>query len=236
MARVASLALAVAAILAATSAGLLGYEGWVAGEPAEYAISGTVYEDTGGGHLAPAGGATVVLSVNGNAFATYTTGLSGTFDFPAVPAGGFELNVTAYGYGPTVVYTFASRSYSTATQGLQIALEPGGPSNTSVTALTPFGDLETLLAYVGGAAVLLAGGAAVAGGAAYALRRPGGSVTGVIGAGAAVSIPAIVLLLSLGGVFPYVSVVAGVVGGVGGFALVLTTVDVASRPPIDPPP
>jgi hypothetical protein len=229
--RVGSVALAVAAALAAVSAGVLGYEGFVAAEPSEYAVSGIVYEDNGGPAPVPVVGAKVALFVNGAAYATNFTGPGGRFDFPSVPSGGFELNVTAPGpgYGPTVVYTFASKAYSTQTRGLGITLEPGASDNVTVNDLTPFGDLETFLAYVGGAAVLLGGAAGVAAVAALAVRRAGGGVSGVIGAGAAVAVPAVLLVLSLGGTFPLVAVIAGAVGGAGGFALVVATAAVESR-------
>jgi hypothetical protein len=228
-ARVAAIALAAAAVLTAVAAGLLGYEGYVAAEPAVYDVSGTVYQDPAG-VLVPVLGAVVNLSVNGNLFASYTTVANGTFDFPRVPDGGIELNVTATGYSPTVVYTFASRSYTAQVRGLEIGLQPGPANNTSVTALTAFGDLETFLAYVGGAAVLLGGATGLAVAAALGVRRPGGAVTGVIGAGAAVAVPAVLLILSVGSLFPAVAIVSGVAGGAGGFALVLATVEVASRP------
>jgi hypothetical protein len=228
---VASVALGVAAVLAAVSAGLLGYEGSLAAEPTHYVVSGTVYRDTRGGVLVPAAGAAVVLSVDGKYFATNLTGPTGTFAFQSVPAGGIELNVTAAGpgYGSSVVYTFASRSYSTQTHGLQITLEPGAPSNSTVRALTPFGDLETLLAYVGGATVLFAVAAVLAVAAAVVVRRPFGAVVGVIGAGGSVAAPAILVFLSLDSVYPLVTTVAATVGAAGAFALVLTTVELASR-------
>ena len=226
---IASVALAVASVLALVAAGLLGYDGVVASQPATYAVTGTVYRASGN-LLLPVAGASVALSVNGALFATRTTGLSGAFAFTGVPDGGLELNVTASGYGPTVVYTFASRSYSTQTLGLDVLLEPGEPQNSSVDSLTPFGDLETLLAYVGGAAVLLAVAGGVAAAASFAVRRPNGSVTAVVGAGAAVAVPVVLLVLALGDAFPPVAIVAGVVGGIGAFALVLATAGLASRP------
>jgi hypothetical protein len=230
IATVAAIALAAAAVLSAVSAGLLAYDGYVASEPATYLVSGAVYRPSGN-LLVPLVGATVALSSNGEAYASTTTGTTGTFSFPRVPAGGIELNVTASGYGPLVVYTFASRSYSTQTQGLALSLSPGTPDNQTVTALTPFGDLETLLAYAGGSAVLLGLAAATSAVGAIALRRPEGAAPGVIGAGAAVAVPALLVLLSVAGAFPVAAYVGGAVGGAGGFSLALTTVMVASRPP-----
>lgn len=223
-----AVALVAASVLACAAAGLLAYEGFLGAEPARYVVTGTVYQP-GGGLLTPMAGATVVLSSNGVIVATNTTGLAGTFIFRNVAAGGIELNVTAVGYAPTVVYTFASPSYSTQTRGLNIEIEPGSANNTSVAALTPFGDLETFLAYIGGATVLLVGAAGAAGAAAFAVRRPLGGVAGVIGAGAAVAVPVVLVLLYVGTLFPTVTAVAGAAGGAGGFALVLATTSVASR-------
>jgi len=228
--RVASVALAVAAVLAGVSAGVLGYDGYTAAQPATYAVSGTVYEDQRNGVTVPAAGALVVLYSDGNrSFSSEVTRTDGKFAFDAVPNGGIELNVTLRGYGPTDVFTFASRSYSTQTGELVVTLEPGGVNNTSADVLTPFADLEMLLAYVGGASALFGGVAAVAAVAAVAVRRPGGGVMGVIGGGAAVAVPAVLVFLALGSAFPLVTVVAGVVGGAGAFTLVLATVEVATH-------
>jgi hypothetical protein len=229
LARVAAVALAVAAALAAVSAGVLAYEAYVATEPAGYAVSGVVYQPARG-TLDPVSGATVTLWSNGNVLAKDTTGPLGTFEFLNVPAGGIELNATAVGLGSSVVYTFASDSYSTQTRGLEVVL-PGPAGGQTVTTLTPFGDLETLLAYTGGAAVLLGAAALVAVAGAVAVRRPEGATLGVIGSGAAVSVPLLLVLLSVSTAYPAAAIVAGIAGGAGGFALVLTTVEVASRPP-----
>ena len=222
-------ALAVSAALAAVCAGVLAYEGFVAAQPTEYVVSGTVYEDSHG-VLVPASGADVVLSVDGAQVGSTVTGPGGTFRFPSVPDGGIELNVSAPGYSPTVVYTFASKSYSTQTRGLQITLEPGGSANSSVTTLTPFGDMETLLAYVGGGAVLLGAAAVVGGAAAVVVRRPDGAVVGVIGAGAAVATPAVLVLLALGTAFQAVTIAVSVVGAVGAFALVVAAANLSTHP------
>jgi hypothetical protein len=228
-AAVASIALAVAAALAAVVAGVLGVEGFVAAEPARYVVSGTVYQSPGGSSPVPVAGATVVLSVDGSAYATVRTGAGGAFRFANVPDGGLELNVTAVGFGPTDVYTFACRSYAAQTQGLGVELLPGGADNATVEVLTPFGDLETLLAYVGGGGVLAGVGGVAAGMAAVLVCRPGGGVAGVIGAGAAVAVPVVLFLLSIPSVYPDASFVAAGAGGAGGFALVLATADLASR-------
>ncbi len=230
LARVVAVALAVAAAFSAATAGVLGYDGWIAAESARYTVSGVVYEAVGDAER-PLGGATVTLSSNGAMVARHTTGSTGAFAFDEVPAGGIELNVTAPGFSPVVVYTFASRSYSTQTEGIGVVLTPGASGNESVAALTPFVDLETLLAYVGGAAVLLGGAAVAAGVGAVALRRPEGAVLGVIGAGAAVSVPVVLLLLSVTTAYPAAGYVGGVAGGAGGFAIALGAAMLASRTP-----
>jgi len=225
---VASTALILAAALALLSAGYLGYQGALAAEPAHYVVTGVVYEQTPGGLMA-APGAVVKLFVNGQQFdPSNVTGANGSFRFIGVPSGGLELNVSASGYGSVDLYTFASRAYSTQTLGLSVTLQQGR-GNTSVNALTPFGDLETLLAYVGGGAVLFGAAGVTAGAAAVVTRRPRGGIPGVIGAGAAVSVPAVLVLLSLAGPFPMLTLLASGAGGVGAFALVLAAADVANR-------
>jgi len=225
----ASVALVMAAVLSAFSAGYLAYDAYVASEPAQYVVSGVVYEDHGGGVLLPASGALVVLTTDDNqSVRSQTTGSSGAFDFTGVPNGGIELNVTAPGYAATVVYTFASRDYSTQTQGLDVTLERAPQNNTTTDVLAPFVDLEAMLAYVGGASALLGGAAVVALVGSWAVRRPNGGVAGVIGAGAAVAVPVVLLLLSLGNVFLDVTIAGGAVGGAGAFALVFATIEVAT--------
>ncbi len=226
-----AVALAVAAVLAAATAGLLAVDGYTAAQPATYTVSGTVYEELGG-RAVPADGARVVLFTDDNRTSQQqVTGPSGDFLFTGVPAGGIEVNATATGYAPTVVYTFASKAYSTQTRGLSVTLEPGGVNNTSAEALSPFGDLASLLATVGGAAALLGGAAVAAVIGAVVVRRPGGGAVAVIGASAALAAPVVLLLLALGSAFPAVTVLAGVVGGTGAFALVFATVQVATGRP-----
>jgi len=226
------MALAVAAALAAVTAGYLGAVGFEAAQPASYVVSGTVYEDHPGAPPTPARGAQVVLLTDDNRTTMTTTSLTnGTFVFRGVPNGGIEINVSAVvGYGPTDVYTFASPAYSAGTTGLAIHLEPGGAANTTSVVLAPFPDLETFLSYVGGGAVLIGSVALVAGIAAWTLRRPGGAVLGVLGSGASVAFPVVVLLFSLDAAFPLVSALAGVAGGLGAFSLVLSAAELASGP------
>lgn len=228
-------ALAVAAVLAAITAGLLAADGYNSSLPAQYTVSGTIYESLAGGRHAPADGARVVLFTDDNRSSQLQiTGPSGGFLFAGVPAGGIELNVTAAGFGSTVVYTFASKGYSTQTRGLDILLEPGTSNNTSADVLSPFGDLASLLATVGGGAVLLGGAGIAAAVGAVVVRRPGGAAIGVVGAGAALAAPVVLLLLYLGTAFPLVAILGGIVGGVGAFALVFATVEVATGRPAAP--
>jgi hypothetical protein len=227
--RVAAVALVTVAALAAFTAAYLGVAGVQAAQPSSYVVSGTVWEVHSGTPPTLAVGATVVLRTNDNRTTlTELTGANGTFWFVAVPNGGIDLNVTHAGYGPTDVYTFASRAYSAGTRGMTVYLAPGGPTNTSAQVQSPFPDLETFLAYVGGGAVLAAAVAVVAGLAAFALRRPGSAVVGVLGAGAAVAFPGVVLFLSLDAAFPLLAAPAGLGGGLGAFALVLAAAELSS--------
>ncbi len=225
----AAVALAAAAVVALASVGLLTFDGLAADRPSSYDVSGTVWQAHANGPATVLAGAHVVLWTDDNrSVRTATTDGSGAFAFALVPNGGIALNVTDPCCTPTVVYLFASRAYSTATTGLNILLRPGATGNVSTDALSPFPDLATFLVYVGSAAVLLAGAAIVAGAGALAVRRPGGAVVGVLGGGASVSIPVVVVLFSLGTVLPIVAVLAGVAGGLGAFVLVLTAADLAS--------
>jgi hypothetical protein len=227
--RLASIALAAAAVVAGASAGILAIDGLTADEPTHYAVTGTVWEGHGNGAATPLGGAEVVLWTDDNRTRLETsTFTNGEFSFGNVPNGGITLNITDSCCAATLVYLFASRSYSTATTGLNVVLHPGATGNVSSDVLTPFPDLATFLAYVGGAAVLLAAAAIVAGVAALAVRRPGGAVLGVLGGGASVAVPAIVVLFSLGTALPVVSALAGVSGGLGAFVVVLSAADLAS--------
>jgi Carboxypeptidase regulatory-like domain len=228
---VVSVALAAAAVLSAATAGLLVADGYLGAQPATYVVSGTVFEERPGGSTARVLGAHVVLFTNDNqSVRTTTTNVSGDFSFAGVPNGGIELNVTApgSGYAPTVVYTFACPSYSAGTTGLDVTLSTGGPSNTTTVVLSPYGDLGGFLTYVGSGAVLLVGVTIAAGLAALAIRRPGGSVAAVVGSGAAIAAPAVVLLFSLDEAFPVVATLGAVAGGLGAFALVLSAGDLAS--------
>ncbi len=227
--RSAAVALAAAAVLAAVAVGLLANAGLEADRPATYAVSGIVYEQLANGHLRRAANAEVAVTTddNGTTLAPYVTGANGTFFFPRVPNGGIEVNVTATNFAPTVVYTFASRSYSTGLRGLNVTLY-AAPANATHDVLSPFPDLESFLAYVGGGAALVAVAAIAAGLAAVVVRRPGGAVAAVVGSGAAVSIPVVVLLFSLDQAFPLVAAVGSLAGAFGAFTIVLAAADLAN--------
>jgi hypothetical protein len=234
MRSVAAVALAAAAVLSAVAAGLLGSAGYVGALPAQFVVSGTVYDSAVGGPRVI--GAHVVLYTDDNRSSmSTTTGVNGGFSFADVPAGGIEVNITdPPRFAPTVIYTFATRSYSSGTSGLAVALQPGGPNNTSEYLLSPYPDLTTFLAYVGAGAVLLGGAAATAAVATVAVRRPGHAVAGVVGSGAALAVPVVMVLFALATAFPTVAIVAGAAGGVGAFGLVITTTDLAIGGPARP--
>ncbi len=226
---VACLALAAAAVLAGVATGVLAEDGYASAQPSTYTVSGTVFVEHPGGTATPLSGATVVLWTDDNRsrLTNHTNGLGEFLFRNDVPNGGVELNITDLCCPPTVVYLFASRSYSTATSGIDVTLSSTS-ANASAYALTPFPDLETFLAYVGGAAVLFGVATAVAAFATIAVRHQGGAVVGVLGGGASVALPAVVVLFSLGDALPIVTALAGAVGGAGAFVLVLCAADLAS--------
>jgi Carboxypeptidase regulatory-like domain len=212
---VAAAALIAVAIAAIGVGGALAYYGAEATHAAEYTVSGTVvYGPTG----APVTGATVNLTEDNGSSLVQVTSFGGTFSFAHVPSGGISINVTHPGDAPVTVTTFASPAYDAGTTGLTIGLYPGGASNGTSVSLAPFPDLESFLASIGGAAILLALIATVAGAAAVVARRPSVRTATVIGGSAGVAAPAVLALLGLSTAFPYLLLVAALAGACGAFA------------------
>jgi predicted permease len=88
-----------------------------------------------------------------------------------------------------------------------------------VVVLSPFPDLESFLASVGGAAVLCGLITLVAGVAAIVTRRGTARTASVIGGGAGVGVPAVLFLLGLDTAFPILIAIASIAGAFGAFAL-----------------
>lgn len=224
----ASVALVAVAAIGVVLAGAFAYYGMQASAPARFVVSGTVYTNHSGVRQ-PVPSAQVVLTLEGNrTFGINYTDSAGAFVFTNVPSGGLELSVTASGFGPTELRTFVAPSYDAGSTGLSIPLRPGSFANVSRIELSPFVSLEGFLSAVGAGAVLAVGAAVLAGYAAIAIRRPGGGTVGVLGGGAGVGLPAVVLALELGGALPLVTVGAALAGGFGASAIVLAAAALAT--------
>ncbi len=226
-----AISLALIAGLAVAVAGVLVAEGFRAATPASYTVSGTIVDLVGGGSV-PAHGAVVALTDDPGQVRSVTTGPSGAFSFPDVPSGGFTLNVTQTGFAPINVSSFVSPVYDAGSRGLTIGLAAGPVSNGTNVSLSPFPDLETFVAYLGGEAALLGLIAAVTAIAAVVTIRSDRPAVGVVGGAAGLAAPITVLFLSLGTIFPIVAAGAAAAGALGTFALTLraSEVGLASEP------
>ncbi len=216
-----AVALALVAVLAAASAGVLIYEGVRATVASTYVVSGEIVRELPGGSTTPAVGARVLLTDEGPARAPAITGGGGTFAFSGVPSGGFTLNITLGGYSPVEVLSFVSPVYDAGSQGLVVGLAPGGAANGTNVTLSPFPDLETFVAYVGGEAALLFVISIVCAAAGLLTLREDRPAVGVVGGAAGVAAPVTLLLLSLGTIFPLATAATAIAGGLGAFVLTL---------------
>jgi hypothetical protein len=220
-------ALVAIAVLAVAFAGIFAYYAVLAPTPGSYTVSGIVVEDLGGGRTAPAVGAAVSLTPEGGATSTESTGTNGVFYFSGVPTGGLSLNFSLTGYAPIEVQTFVSSVYDAGSQGILVTLEPGSAGNGTTVAFSAFPDLESFLASVGSAVVLLGIVAGVAGVAAVGTLRHDRPALGVVGGGAGVFAPLGLYFLSLGPAFPLVLDMTATLAGLGAFALALRAVEIA---------
>ncbi len=222
--------LLVIAVLAAALAGVLVYDSWAAVQPGSYAVAGTV-ETTANGYAQPIAGATVVLTNDANQSTRVLTGVGGGFSFGAVPAGGITLNISASGYQSVSVATFASPVYTGPTQGLLIDLTPGSSANVTTVALANFPDLVQFVAALGSGAVLFAAVAIVVGAAAVITSRADRPALAVIGGGAGVLSPFVVVYLSLTPVSAAVTGVSALMAGIGAFVVAWRAVGMAQSGP-----
>ncbi len=214
-------------VLAIAFAGVFVFEADAATAPASYVVSGTVYAEPAAGAVGPAAGARVVLTEDSGAQLLESTAGDGSFLFRGVPSGGVVLNVSLAGYSTVTVTSFASPVYDAGTQGISVTLLPGSASSVTTRSLSPFPDLETFLASLGGAALLLAVVAAVAGLAAWITWRSDRPPIGVVGGGAGLVGPVALYLLGLAAAFPLLLAATAALSGLGAFALGVRTVQIA---------
>ncbi|HYB78152.1 MAG TPA: carboxypeptidase-like regulatory domain-containing protein [Thermoplasmata archaeon] len=232
--RMAEVALVIVTALAIGLAGVYAVLGWEALGPASYAVSGTVFEQTGSREVA-AVGATVTLTVNGGASTSVPTDGNGRFAFSNVGAGGIALNVTAPGFAPANIQTFASPVYGTETTGLTVVLVHGSASNATTVTLSPFPDLETFVASIGSGVALLGIVALLGGWAAVVTARSNRPAVGVVGGAGGLLAPVALYFLSLGGIFPYLLAVTTTLAAAGAFAATTRSLEIYQVGPESPP-
>ncbi len=222
----------VAAVLLLGIAGVLGGLGAATFGASDQRVAGSVLAlDPQTGTETPLPGAWV--NVTGSAGPNSTrTGAGGAFDFPRLSPGEHALSAEAPGYGSLTLQFFLS-PYFKAPQGnltdLTLVVVPGsGPNASRVLAVSPFPDLETYLASLFSTSALeaLMGLLAVWGAVSILRGRP--PARGVVGGAAAVLGPGLAVAGGFTILFlqptPWLLVppmVAGVLGAVATFALVI---------------
>ncbi|MCI4364852.1 MAG: carboxypeptidase-like regulatory domain-containing protein [Thermoplasmata archaeon] len=226
--RAAAGALLNVAVIAAVLAAVLGYYAVVADTPGSFSVSGNVglYQSLSG-EIVPAAGALVVATDEAGHNFTTSTGIDGSFEVAGLPTGGVSLNFTFPNYAPVTEEVFLSTVFSSGASSVSVVLVPGGASNSSASSLTPFANVETFVAAIGGAVVLLGLIAVVAAASAILTYRSDRPALGVVGGGAGLLSPLAIVFLGLGSAFPVVLAVTAVLAAIGGFALAIRTLDIA---------
>lgn len=223
-ARLAAVALVAAVVVLAGVAVALAGSGAEALGAGTFRLSGTVQAAGGGG---PIFNAQVTLASESGWIRSIYTGVSGTFAFSGIPAGGARLNVSAVDYAGASFALFFSPSYratGAGTGGLVVTLAEGPPTNATVAFESPFTDLEGFVSSLWSAAALLLLGAIVAAAGAVAAARGRRPAVGVAGGVAAVLAPLGLDVLSITTAFPLAIVPAIAAIGLGVTAAVLETV------------
>jgi hypothetical protein len=233
---VVGIALLVATVLLAGTAGFLVWNGVEAVGPGTFQLQGTVVHDPGGsGGAQPVAGASVNVSGESGMHALVVTNASGEFLIAGIPAGGVFVNVTAPGFNSVLLEIFLSSIYTSTSPGSALIVTLTASTGTTSTTVvqSPFPSLENLLASLGSAAVLLGMAAIIAGlGARAALRR--GRVThAVVGGAAALVAPAALFALGETVVFPYLEIPTVVLAALGALAVSLALIPLVweARPP-----
>ncbi len=224
--RAAASALIAVAVLAAALAGALGYYAVAATAPGQFTVSGAVeLQPRNVTTPFPAVGATVVATdEQGRTYST-VTGSDGSFALGGLPTGGLSVNVSEPGFAPVTIDVFLSTVFSAGATGIDVTLLSGNVSNGTLGSLTPFVNLETFVAAIGGAVVLLGLVAAIAALAAWITLRADRPSLGVVGGGAGLFAPLILILLDLGTPFPLLVAASSALAAVGGFALAIRAVE-----------
>jgi hypothetical protein len=226
------------AVIAAVLAAVLGYYAVAATSPGHYAVSGVIglQENTSQPNtyeIVPAVGALIVATDEAGRNYTTLTGANGSFGLSSVPTGGLSVNISYPGYTPVKVDIFLSTVFSAGAGSVDVDLVPGNSTNASIGSLTPFINLETFVAAIGGGIALLGMVALIAGAAALLTLRSDRPALGVVGGGAGLFAPLAIFSLDLGGPFPIVFAATALLAAFGAFALAIRAIEmglVASAP------
>jgi hypothetical protein len=213
------------AVFAALLTGILGYYAVVADAPGSFSVGGTVALEDSKGRTVPAGGASIIATDEaGQQFNTTAAG-DGQFEFSGLPTGGVTLNVTYPQYAPVRVDVFLSTIYSGGATSIDVNLIAGNFSERSTMSLTPFLNVETFVAAIGGGVVLLGLVTVIATVSAIVTFRHDRPAVGIVGGGAGLFAPLVIVLLSLGIPFPVLLGASGVLAAIGGFVLAFRAVE-----------
>jgi hypothetical protein len=224
--RAAAAALVSVAVIATLLAGILGFYAIAANSPGQFSVTGSVtLQPNALTTPYPAIGAVVVATDEAGHNYTTTTGIGGAFELVGLPTGGIALNMSYPGFAPETIDIFLSTVYSAGASGVDVTLGSANNSSGTLGSLTPFVNLETFVAAIGGAVVLLGLVAAIAGAAALLTIRSDRPALGVVGGGAGLFAPLAIVLLDLGTPFPILLAASALIAGVGGFALAIRAIE-----------
>ncbi len=231
--RVTAAALVATALLLLGIAGFLLWGGASSLAPGQFSLGGKVVLASG----APLAGATVNLRSEAGYNTTVTTSASGEFGFRGIPAGAAVLNVSAPGYRTVNIAVFLSASYRATGAGpggqVSVAMSGGATYPADQIAESPFANLETYVANLWSATVLLAiGGFLAAAGALFAYRGRRPVVAASAGVGAMVA-PIALVELGATTAFPLLdwAITAATALGVVAFLLSASAMICVGRPP-----
>jgi hypothetical protein len=213
-------------VIALLLAAILGYYAVAATAPGTYSVSGEVgLEQNSTSPVFPAVGALVVATDEAGHNSTTLTASDGSFGFASLPTGGISLNVSYPGFAPATISIFLSTVFSAGASEIAVTLFAGNLSNGTLGSLTPFINLETFVAAIGGGVVLLGLVALIAGVAALLTLRSDRPAVGVVGGGAGLFAPLVILSLDLSTPFPLLLVLSGLLAAFGGFALAIRAIE-----------
>jgi Carboxypeptidase regulatory-like domain len=213
-------------VIALVLVAILGYYAAAAPTPAQYSVSGTVgLAQNSSSPIFPAVGALVIATDESGHNTTAVTADDGSFRFASLPTGGVSLNMSYPGYAPVTVDIFLSTVFSAGSTAVSVTLFAGNLSNGTLGSLTPFINLEAFVAAIGSGIVLLALVAAIAGAAALLTLRSDRPALGVVGGGAGLFAPLVIVTLDLSTPFPILLAASGLLAAFGGFALAIRAIE-----------